>query len=347
MTPGKDLIIAESFDNSIENDVTDTYNIFPSVTKYNKNGLYHVLLRNDSAHHMTFATNTHIAEMQHISRQNCFLQLEPLKGVMAIPDICEEDEFYNILLQKENITHDQLIAKLYKMEKAKPTPMEHSEIVNDFDEAKAYCQDKSTNLYRKIKQNIDQSSYMNEEEKKQAMEQFVENGYYTQPASEVIDHNRKTNELKHNTEIITHEEYVKRVDLSHLSLDHQVLSKGMLERCKKAFACFEWDIPVAKGFILDPIVKEGYKNLTLNTKYVPTEQQNREELDQVIDTMVKNDILVRADEPTPVINNIMTTLKASGKKGYLLDSRAVNLVTRRAQVALIPKTRHFSAYWHC
>ena len=60
-------------------------------------------------------------------------------------------------------------------------------------------------------------------------------------------------------------------------------------------------------------------------------------MDQVIDTMVKNYILVRTDEPTPVINNIMTTLKASGKKRYLLDSCAVNLNTRRAQVALTPK----------
>ena len=75
------------------------------------------------------------------------------------------------------------------------------------------------------------------------------------------------------------------------------------------------------------MVKEGYKNLTLNTKYVPTGQQNHEDLDQVIDTMVKNDILAHTDEPTPVINNIMTILKGSGKKRYLLDSRAVNLVT--------------------
>ena len=251
-----------------------------------------------------------------------------MENVTTIPHLCEEDEFYNLLLQKENVTHDQLITKLYKMEKAKPTPMEQSDLVNDFDEAKAYRQDQSTNLYRKIKQNIDQSSYMNEEEKKQALEQFTENGYYTQPASEVIDQNRKATELKHNTEIITHDECVKRVDLSHLDQAQQALSKSILERCKKAFARFEWDIPVAKGFILDPVVKEGYKNLTLNTKYVPTAQQNRKELDQVIDTMVKNDILVRTDEPT---------LKASGKKRYLLDSRAGNLVTRRAQVALTPK----------
>ena len=86
------------------------------------------------------------------------------------------------------------------MEKAKPTPIEHSDIVNDFDEAKAYQQDKSTNLCRKVKQNIDQSSCMNEDEKKQAIKQFVENGYYTQAASDVIDNNRKTTELKHNTD---------------------------------------------------------------------------------------------------------------------------------------------------
>ena len=116
---------------------------------------------------------------------------------------------------------------------------------------------------------------MNEDEKKQALEQFTEHGYYTQPASEVIDQNRKTTELKHNTEFITHEECVERVDLSHLTSSQQALSKAMLNRCKEAFARFEWDIPVAKGFILDPVVKEGYKNLTLNTKYVPTAQQNR------------------------------------------------------------------------
>ena len=44
----------------------------------------------------------------------------------------------------------------------------------------------------------------------------------------------------------------------------------MLNRCKTAFAPFEWDILTAKGFILDPVVKEGFKNLTLNAKYVPT-----------------------------------------------------------------------------
>ena len=191
VSPGEDLIIAESFDDTLEEDINDTYNIIPSVTSYDKNGIYHVLLKNDSDYHMTFATNTHIAEMQRVSRQNCFLQLQPLSGVTAMPNLCEEDEFYNFLLQKENRTNDQLVSKLYKMEKAKPVPMEQSDLVNDFDEAKAYRQDKSTNLYRKIKQNIDQSSYMNEDEKKQALEQFTEHGYYTQPASEVIDQNRK------------------------------------------------------------------------------------------------------------------------------------------------------------
>ena len=68
VSPGEDLIIAESFDNTLEEDVTDTYNIIPSVTKYDKNGFYHVLLRNDSDYHMTFPTNMHIAEMQRVSR---------------------------------------------------------------------------------------------------------------------------------------------------------------------------------------------------------------------------------------------------------------------------------------
>ena len=52
--------------------------------------------------------------------------------------------------------------------------------------------------------------------------------------------------------------------------------------------------------------------------------------------MTKNGILTQTDEPTPVINNILTTLKASGKKRYLLDSRSINLITRRRQVALTP-----------
>ena len=64
--------------------------------------------------------------------------------------------------------------------------------------------------------------------------------------------------------------------------------------------------------------------------------QNRDELDEVIEQMAENDILVQTDEPTPVINNILTTLKHSGKKRYLLDSRGVNLMTKRRQVALTP-----------
>ena len=65
---GIKILILESFDSTLEEDVTDTYNIIPSVTKYDKNGFYHVLLRNDSDYHMTFPTNMHIAEMQRVSR---------------------------------------------------------------------------------------------------------------------------------------------------------------------------------------------------------------------------------------------------------------------------------------
>ena len=101
VSPGKDLIIAESFDNNLEEDVTDTYTIIPSVTKYDKSGIYHVLLRNDSTHHMTFATNTHIAEMQRVSRQNCFLQLEPLRGVTAFPIYARKMNFIIYCFKKK------------------------------------------------------------------------------------------------------------------------------------------------------------------------------------------------------------------------------------------------------
>ena len=351
ITPGEDFIIAESFDPMLEEDDDDTYVIIPSVAKYNKRGVYHTLIRNDSNYYLNFATNTRIADMQRISKQNCFLQLQPCTDVNLIEVTTDDPKFLNLLRKEGDMPHnvDADFCKLHKIEssstklpkihqnKPKPTPMEQSEIVHDYKEAKAYRQDTNSNLYKKVKRHIDESTVMNDEEKLRAMEQFIESGYYTHTASDAIEDNRKTTELKHDTTPITHDECVQRVDLSHLSSNQQLLSQRMLQRCKTAFARHEWDIPPVKGFILDPVVKEGYKNLTLNTKYVPTAQQNREELDQVIDTMVKNDIIVRTDEPTPVINNIMTTLKASGKKRYLLDSRAVNLVTRRAQVALTPK----------
>ena len=127
------------------------------------------------------------------------------------------------------------------------------------------------------------------------------------------------------------------VDVTHLEQKKQKSVKQMMTRCKHVLALHEFDVPAVKGFLLDPVVKEENRNTILNTKYIPTAQQNREELDQVIDVMVENDILVQTDEPTPVINNILTTLKASGKKRYLLDSRSVNLITKRRQVALTPK----------
>ena len=64
---------------------------------------------------------------------------------------------------------------------------------------------------------------MNEEKKERAMEQFIEDGYYTHAASDVIDINRKTTELEHDTERISHEECVWRVDLSHYQINKKYL----------------------------------------------------------------------------------------------------------------------------
>jgi len=112
--------------------------------------------------------------------------------------------------------------------------MEKSDLVQDFDEAKSLRRDKNTNLYKKIKKKIDNSDSMNQEEKQRALDQFIEDGYYTHSAPEVIDQNRKTTELKHDSEHITHDECVDKVNISHLSEAQQKLTKNMLIHCKKS-----------------------------------------------------------------------------------------------------------------
>ena len=50
-----------------------------------------------------------------------------------------------MLLKKEAIDA-KIYIELYKMENLKPNPLEHSNVVNDFDEEKAFRQNKNTNL---------------------------------------------------------------------------------------------------------------------------------------------------------------------------------------------------------
>ena len=210
---------------------------------------------------------------------------------------------------------------LFNLEKTKPTPMEHSAPIKDYLLAQPYSdvvyqpgrsQDHDVNA--KVRAKLAKDPFMSTEEKEKAMKQFVEEGYYQHTASETADANRKSTELRHDTKKLTYEQCVQKVDVNHLEETKQKLVKDMMKRCKLALATHEWDVPATPHFQLDPVVKDEYRNSIPNTKYIPTAQQNREELDEVISEMTKNGILTQTDKPTPVINNILTTLKASRKK---------------------------------
>ena len=88
---------------------------------------------------------------------------------------------------------------------------------------------------KKAKTLIDEDDNLSEEEKEEALKQFIENGYVAKSASQVTEQNKHVTELKSATTPLSDEEIIAQINVEHLSQENQT---KVLNLCKQFIDIF-------------------------------------------------------------------------------------------------------------
>jgi hypothetical protein len=136
----------------------------------------------------------------------------------------------------------------------------------------------------------------------------------------------KITELKPEGEkLLTDQEVIDKMDIAHLSDENQKLVINTIKKYMGIFSRHEWDIGCTSHVEADIELKQEAYDKCINSKYIPISPQIRDQVDTIIQDMVKYGILRDcSNEATPIISNLLTTRKRDNSIRILLDMRVLN-----------------------
>ena len=136
----------------------------------------------------------------------------------------------------------------------------------------------------------------------------------------------KITELKPKGEkLLTDQEVIDKMDITHLSAEDQKLVISAISKYLGIFSRHEWDIGCTSHVEADIELKQEAYDKCINSKYIPISPQIREEVDKIVQEMVKYGVLREcSNEASPIISNLLTTRKRDNSIRILLDMRVLN-----------------------
>ena len=344
----------------------DAFNVIPQITSYNKHNFYNLVITNNSNDPIAIGKNTAVAKIECLRSQQFYTSIKKL-ATEDISDYLKQHNNYqdNTALVRHTakrtvaphaLTHphdepiqEHLLAKTEQqlrteeaeLRRIRKTTKETNDNKNhNNDSNNTYTEQGQTDEHANntVKDLINNNKYMDEEDKRRAMDNYEKYHYFEQTPTEVADKGRKSTILKPDMPKITVQEAIAKIKTDHLSNNMKQMADNILDKHKHIFALSEYDIGSVDENIAvcDPEIKQEFRNDILNMKYIPPPFALKNELDRMIQTLEDNNIVASTDAPTPVISNILITRKKSGAARYILDSRGTNLVCKRQQIAMTP-----------
>ena len=173
---------------------------------------------------------------------------------------------------------------------------------------------------------------LTEEEREDALEEFIESGYLPLSVSAYTSSNNNFTELPaEDVPELTDEEVLKAIDLSHLSEIDRELATEFLKNNLDVFA--RHPLEARRTNLLKAYVelKPGTENRIWEQKRIPIHPQLKDRVAKVIDKMRQYNLLEEADPlKAKVISNLMVVRKQSKNAlRFILDSRITNSITKK------------------
>ena len=190
----------------------------------------------------------------------------------------------------------------------------------------------SNKTLREVKDKIEKDDYMNQEEKEAALESFKKYGYVSKSASSIIDSNKNVTELKNCSDIpLTEDEIIGKIKLDHLTPDQRQRAEAVFRKHIGAFARFEFDCPINNLNVVCDIelVDDFDPRKTVNSKFYPIPPQVRPQIKQILEKMQRSGIIDDCTEYSPIISTLLIGRKKNLQPRVLLDSRQINLFSKR------------------
>ena len=191
-----------------------------------------------------------------------------------------------------------------------------------------------------FKERIGHDTTMNSEEKNQALDQFLKEGFATKSSTSVIESNTHVTELKEPSKVLTDQEILDKIKLDHLKPDEKLKALELFRKYISVFARHEYDCPPNNlGVEADVLLADDFSpNKTVNCKYFPIPPQIRPQVRNILRKMQENGIITDCTEYSPIVSNLLIGKKKSIngviKARVLVDCRAVNFFSRRLPTML-------------
>ena len=313
--------VPESFSLLIEDDSNsqqvDDITIIPSLAEKTSNDIYQIFVKNNSKSPMNLKKHSQIAKISIDTLAQNHFQIMPdtLNNKYSLQQPC----------------HNHL---RYKKRWHTPKPLRLNSItaninasdINDNPSILDLNQLERDNRARiQTKEKLDKDITLSEEEKTVKFQQYEDKGYYTHSPTTILDKNIGLMELKQDSQkIVDDDQLLSEINVSHLPKSEQTKIIEIFRNNISVLSRSELDVGQSPDIIADVELTPEAKSKCQNCKFIPINPTIRDEIDTMLDNMVKAGILRYTKEASNITSNLLITKKRTGAWRILLDSRLLN-----------------------
>ena len=253
----------------------ELFSVIDALVSRNKNNRYLVNIENNSNYHLDFQTNQQVATLSSMADDMDLYQLSH-KSILDPVNCLVEDNLSNYMLNLEDFAMTELdleledienlntcLCKLSTEERSERDPyvLDENDLQEDQqiadgdhldhtvgrsgDYIKHLAREKYKNrAIEEAREKIFNDPALNDLEKQQALNDFIQNGFVSQSCSSIIDNNPHVSELKDSSEIpLTDQEILDKIKVDHLDPGKREKVLNLCRRYLDIFPRTEFSIP--------------------------------------------------------------------------------------------------------
>ena len=360
--PDSEDLIIEGLEN-LEHQ--NRYSIIPTLTDKTKDNIYEIYIKNNSNKELYIERNTLMGEIieddyhqnqkqvifqqkgkssyiNPITMSNCFLKDHNDSDTQHPHNMASENNHHDMAsannhhdMASENNHHDMA------------SENNHHDMASETDHHDLQKNKDARDKFAKIKarKKLNEIKCLNEDEKDGLMEEFGTKGYFSYPATTLVETNSRITELQPDTKRKTDKELLEELDLSHLEAEVQNRVRGIFQDNIQIFSRSAMDVPACPLITAKPeLTEEAKKKGIQNTKFRPIPAQIKDKVDSLLDDMIAAGILRVCDKPTHIVSNLIVTPKKNSELRVCLDLRTVNSQVLRIPYQLEPLHSVFQSF---
>ena len=137
---------------------------------------------------------------------------------------------------------------------------------------------------------------------------------------------------------MTPQEVMDAIDIKHIDKKYHQEIKDLFMKYHTTLSKNDIDIPEAKNYVAEPVIKPEYLNKFMAVKYRPVNWNVRDEAQEILQSMINTGIMEYTTEPAPFLSNLIIGTRKCGRPRILYDARPVNEAVVTIPSVLTPKS---------